>query len=265
MAGADGGPDGGGPGRRWDVALSFAGAQREFAEQVARALAARGVRCFYDFDPHTEVELWGKHLAEHLTSVYGQQAGVVVVFVSAEYVRREWTRLEHRAALSRAMRENREYVLPVRFDDAELPGLLPDVAVIDLRTRPRSPEELAGLIIQKLDALGITTPTLAADPAGGAPEAADREHELARLQHLLTRVTSHDTRQKRELQNAVEEAARRLEESRDAEASLQPATWQQVIARDRTPETQGFVSPGSMNWAGVIAWLLLPAWTVLVP
>lgn len=122
MAGAVGGPDGGGPERRWDVALSFAGAQREFAEQVATALAARGVRCFYDFDPQTEVELWGKHLAEHLPSVYGNQAAVVVVFVSAEYARRKWTRLEHRAALSRAMQENREYLLPVRFDDTSCPG-----------------------------------------------------------------------------------------------------------------------------------------------
>jgi|SRR5579872_564160 len=170
MAGVGGGRDGGGRGRRWDVALSFAGAQREFAEQVARALAARDVRCFYDFDPATEVELWGKHLAEHLPSVYGNQAAVVVVFVSAEYASREWTRLERRAAFSRAMRENREYVLPVRFDDTELPGLLPDVAVIDLRARPRSPEDLAGLIARKLDALGITGPALA---EGRPPAPAD--------------------------------------------------------------------------------------------
>ena len=47
MAGGDGGA---GPGARhgwrWDVALSFAGAQRPYVEQVAAALQARGVRCF---------------------------------------------------------------------------------------------------------------------------------------------------------------------------------------------------------------------------
>jgi hypothetical protein len=43
MTGADGGPcPDAGPGRRWDVALSFAGAQRHYVEQVAGALAARG-------------------------------------------------------------------------------------------------------------------------------------------------------------------------------------------------------------------------------
>ena len=49
MAGGDGGAGpGAGLGRRWDVALSFAGAQREYVERVAAALEARGVRCFYD-------------------------------------------------------------------------------------------------------------------------------------------------------------------------------------------------------------------------
>jgi len=47
MAGADSGADlGDWPGWRWDGALSFAGAQQNYVEQVAEALKARGVRCF---------------------------------------------------------------------------------------------------------------------------------------------------------------------------------------------------------------------------
>ena len=65
MAGADSGTGpGAGPGWRWDVALSFAAAQRDYVEQVARALQARGVRCFYDADE--QIELWGRYLAEEL-------------------------------------------------------------------------------------------------------------------------------------------------------------------------------------------------------
>ena len=137
MAGADGdaGP-GPGAGWRWDVALSFAGAQRGYVEQVARALRARGVRCFYDADE--QIELWGKYLAEELPAIYGEQAAAVVVFISAEYAARDWTRLERRAALGRAVRERREYVLLARFDDTPLPGLLPDMVTVDLRGRPRS-------------------------------------------------------------------------------------------------------------------------------
>ena len=107
MAGADSGAaPGGGPGWRWDVALSFAGAQRDYVEQVAEALQARGVRCFYDADE--QIDLWGKYLAEELPVIYGEQAAAVVVFISAEYAARDWTRHERRAALVRALRERRE-------------------------------------------------------------------------------------------------------------------------------------------------------------
>ena len=68
--------------RRWDVALSFAGAQRDYVGQVAEALKARGLRCFYDADEQTE--LWGRYLADELPAIYGEQAAAVVMFISAE-------------------------------------------------------------------------------------------------------------------------------------------------------------------------------------
>jgi hypothetical protein len=170
----------GGQGWLWDVVLSFAGAQRSYVEQVAAALKALGVRCFYDADEQTG--LWGKHLAEELPAIYGEQAGAVVVFISAEYAARDWTRLERRAALDRAVRERREYVLPARFDDTPLPGLLTGIVTVDLRAR--TPEQFAGLIASKLADLGITgsavspwTPT-ATQPPGAVRVA---EEDLRRL------------------------------------------------------------------------------------
>ena len=164
MTGANGGAGPSArPGWRWDVALSFAGAQRDYVEQVARALKAQGVRCFYDADE--QIELWGKYLAEELPAIYGEQAAAVVVFVSAEYAARDWTRLERRAALDRAVRERQEYVLPARFDDTPLPGLLPDMVAVDLRGR--TPQQFAAMIAGKLAALAIATSTVAgASPAG---------------------------------------------------------------------------------------------------
>jgi hypothetical protein len=89
--------------RRWDVALSFAGAQRPYVKQVAAALQVRRVRCFYDAD--RQVRLWGTHLAEELPRIYERESAVVVVvFVSADYAEGDWTRLERRAAFSRAVR-----------------------------------------------------------------------------------------------------------------------------------------------------------------
>ncbi len=165
MTGADGGADpGAGPEWQWDVALSFVGAQRDYVEQVADTLQARGVRCFYDADE--QIELWGKYLAEELPAIYAEQAAAVVVFISAEYAERDWTRLERRASLSRAVRERREYVLPARFDDTPLPGLLSDMVAVDLRGR--TPQQFAAMIAGKLATLGIVAPTSAADAAGPA-------------------------------------------------------------------------------------------------
>ena len=146
MSGA--GP-GAGQGRRWDVALSFAGAQRDYVGQVAAALKARGVRCFYDADE--QVELWGTHLAEELPRIYAQESAAVVVFISADYAGGDWTRLERRAALGRAVAEAGVYVLPARFDDSELPGLLPDVVTVDLRRY--TPEQFADLVADKVAGL----------------------------------------------------------------------------------------------------------------
>ena len=139
---------------QWDVALSFAGAQRKYVKRVAAELKAQGLRCFYDASEQTE--LWGKHLAQELSVIYAERAAVVVVFISAEYAARDWTRAEFGAALARAVRERREYVLPARFDDTQLPGLLPDMVTVDLRTK--TPQQFAAMIADKLAGLGISGP-----------------------------------------------------------------------------------------------------------
>ena len=170
MAGTDGGASpGAGPGRRWDVALSFAGAQRDYVGQVAAALKARGVRCFYDADE--QIRLWGTYLAEELPRIYARESAAVVVFVSADYAGRDWTRLERRAAFSRAVAEAGVYVLPARFDDSELPGLLPDVVAVDLRRY--TPAQFADLVAAKLADLAIS-PSPPPGSGGRAPAGAVR-------------------------------------------------------------------------------------------
>src|SRR6516162_3963446 len=155
MAGADSGADPGArPRRRWDVALSFAGAQRDYVGQVAAALKARRVRCFYDADE--QVRLWGTYLAEELPLIYARESAAVVVFISADYAGGNWTRLERRAAFSRAVAEAGVYVLPARFDDSDLPGLLPDVVTVDLRRY--TPEQFASLVAEKVAGLAGSSP-----------------------------------------------------------------------------------------------------------
>ena len=130
----------------YEVALSFAGEQRAYVEDVARTLQSRAISVFYD--NFETVRLWGKHLPEELQRVYEHGASMVVMFISAEYVKKAWPRHERRAMLSRAVRESNEYVLPVRFDDTEVPGL-PD-GVFYLKAADYSPAQLAAMIAEKL-------------------------------------------------------------------------------------------------------------------
>ena len=196
MAGVDGVADPGvRPGWRWHVALSFAGAQRDYVGQVAQALKARGVRYFYDADE--QIELWGKYLAEELPDIYGEQAAAVVVFVSAEYAARDWTQLERRASLNRAVRERREYVLPARFDDTQLPGLLADMVTVDLRGR--TPQQFAAMIADKVAALGIVVSVPLADARYPLPLAESLRAGARTPQppptlpsHLARTLTGHD-------------------------------------------------------------------------
>ena len=113
---------------RYEVALSFAGEQRLYVNEVARALQSRGVYVFYD--EFETVRLWGEHLAEELQSVYEGRASLAVMFISTDYVEKTWPRHERRAILSRAVEERGAYVLPVRFDDSEVPGLSKDLTYL---------------------------------------------------------------------------------------------------------------------------------------
>ncbi len=52
----------------FDVALSFAGEDRSYVEQVATALKAAGIVVFYDAD--YKADTWGEDLVEYFDEVY---------------------------------------------------------------------------------------------------------------------------------------------------------------------------------------------------
>lgn len=131
---------------QYEVALSFAGEQRAYIEEVARCLQSIGIAVFYD--DFEKVQLWGKGLVEELNEVFEHRAAFVVMFISREYVEKVWPRHERRSILSRAVQEKSEYVLPVRFDDTPVPGL-PDSIKYE-QADAHSPAELAAMIAEKL-------------------------------------------------------------------------------------------------------------------
>jgi len=56
----------------FDVALSFAGEDRAYVEEVASVLREMGLRVFYD--KYETVSLWGKDLYTHLREIYFSRA-----------------------------------------------------------------------------------------------------------------------------------------------------------------------------------------------
>ena len=117
--------------RQYDIALSFAGEDRQYAERLAELLTADGYSVFYD--EYERAELWGKDLYTHLSSVYKDQADYCVMFLSKYYAQALWANHELQNAQARAFQENQEYILPIRLDDTEIPGILPTVGYLDLR------------------------------------------------------------------------------------------------------------------------------------
>jgi len=130
----------------YDVALSFAGEDRELAKTLAKLLYRRGVNVFYD--EFEQASLWGKDLYQHLQKVYRDSAKFCVIFVSQAYNDKLWTRHELKQAQARAFQDNKEYILPILTDDTELTGLNPTIGYIDLRTSGL--DAVAELLIEKL-------------------------------------------------------------------------------------------------------------------
>ncbi len=130
----------------YDVALSFAGEDRGYVEQVAGILKAAGVRVFYD--RFETAQLWGRNLADHLEQVYGKRSRFVVIFISKYFPTKAWPKHERQSAQARAIRENKIVLLPARFDDTEIEGMPSSTAYVDLRNT--NAEELAKLIQEKL-------------------------------------------------------------------------------------------------------------------
>ena len=53
---------------KYDVALSFAGEDRKYVEEVALFLKKKNIAVFYDY--FEEETLWGKNLISYLEEIY---------------------------------------------------------------------------------------------------------------------------------------------------------------------------------------------------
>jgi len=131
----------------FQIGLSFAGEDRAYVEAVAEELKALGVSVFYD--NYEKVDLWGKDLYQHLNDVYKNKCEYCIIFISNNYAKKLWTIHELKSAQTKAFTENKEYILPVRFDNTEIPGMNSTIGYLDCNKM--TPIELATLAAKKVE------------------------------------------------------------------------------------------------------------------
>ena len=131
---------------KYDFALSFSGAQRAHARDLANALNGRGCDVFFDeFETPTIV---GKNLADELYYIYSAKSRYCVILVSEAYKAGPWTNQERRAALDKAINQaDGTYIIPIRIDDVELPGLSNSISYLRWEANT---SVLAGILYEKL-------------------------------------------------------------------------------------------------------------------
>ncbi|QSF46189.1 toll/interleukin-1 receptor domain-containing protein [Paenibacillus tianjinensis] len=130
----------------YEVAFSFAGEDRELVDEIADQLRRMNVRVFYDM--YETVSLWGKDLYTHLDEIYRNKSKYCVMFLSKYYKEKVWTNHERESAQARSFIEREEYILPIRLDDTEIPGIRRTTGYIDGSLFTAS--EMAGFIKRKV-------------------------------------------------------------------------------------------------------------------
>lgn len=131
----------------FEVAISFAGAQRSLAEDLAQRLRSAGVVVFYD--RFYDTFLWGTNLHSHFDDIYRRRSRYCVMFISQAYLDSVWTTHERAAAMARSLEERGEgYILPIRVENVEVPGLPPTIGYLPLDQYPI--ERIAEMLLEKL-------------------------------------------------------------------------------------------------------------------
>lgn len=132
--------------QQYDIALTFAGEDRDHVAPIAQALKEAGYVVFYD--EFEIADLWGRNLVDYLHELYFSRARSCIIFVSASYLRKAWANLERKAAQARAFAVGEDaYILPIRIDGSSLPGLPETVGYIDIS---RGADEIVALLARKL-------------------------------------------------------------------------------------------------------------------
>lgn len=133
----------------FEIAVSFAGENRDIVTEYVKCLKEYGVKVF--FDEENEAEMWGKNLMDYLPKIYRESADYCVIFMSKEYWDKIYPQLEFNSAREKYLSlitSEKEYILPVKLDDSEIKGLPSTICQFDFHEKGM--DKLVSFTLEKL-------------------------------------------------------------------------------------------------------------------
>lgn len=136
---------------QFDVALSFPGEVRGLVEEVAHNLEALIGPNAYFYDNNYVAQLARPALDVLLQDIYRNRSKLIVVFVGADYERKDWCGIEFRAIRDIIATRDHNRIMFVRTDDGAVEGVFATDGYVDARRF--TPEVLARFIQERVGLL----------------------------------------------------------------------------------------------------------------
>jgi formylglycine-generating enzyme required for sulfatase activity len=137
--------------QRFRVALSFPGEHRGVVKAVADRLVEKLGEGTVFYDEYFEYALARPNLDTYLQTIYHDNADLVVVFLCADYEKKEWCGVELRAIKDLIKQRKDDMIMPLRLDKEEVRGFLSIDGALYLDNRPAA--AIAELVVKRLDSL----------------------------------------------------------------------------------------------------------------
>jgi hypothetical protein len=132
----------------FEVALSFAGENRELARFIARSLEMLDVPVF--FDEVFEANFLGKAWSSQFRTIFGEKSRLVVCLLDKHHASKIWPTFEREHFVPRIADEG---VIPIFLDDTKFVGIPQDIVGIHFHFDPSDPnwqKDATDRIVMKL-------------------------------------------------------------------------------------------------------------------
>ncbi len=117
---------------KYDIAFSFSREDRDFVDNVWKYLRD-DICVFYS---ESENKLVGNDFYNSVSKVFMEESHFCAVFISKSYLENDWTRHELEFARERTLKQS-NYIIPIRLDETEIPGMLLTIGYINGHEGPR--------------------------------------------------------------------------------------------------------------------------------